>query len=171
MGKFLTVVISWLFAAWTSFVFLNSLRFKFDTTALEPAHIFNTIGTWMSDVISPALGDLFSSFGQYAVGIAELFTAFLLLLPILLWKKRRQLHFWGALLAVCVMTGAIFFHLFTPLGWHPTWAVSGPSECAALYLEATQQCSDTFLANAALSIFIGGIIVAILNRKPSESTF
>jgi len=167
MGKVIIAIISWLFAAWTSFVFLNSLRFKFDTTALEPAHIFNTIGTWISDVISPALGNLFSSFGQYAVGISELLTAFLLLLPIILWKKRRQFHFWGALLAVGVMTGAIFFHLATPLGWHPTWAVSGPDECAALYLEATKQCSDTFLANAALSIFIGGLIVAFLNRKES----
>ena len=168
MGRIITIIISWLFAAWTSFVFLNSLRFKFDTTALEPAHIFSTIGTWLGDVIGPAIGDLFSSFGQYAVGAAELFTAFLLLLPILLWKKRRQLHFWGALLAVCVMVGAIFFHLFTPLGWNPTWAVSGPSECAAVYLEATNQCSDTFLANAALSILVGGIIVAFLNRKVSE---
>ncbi len=167
MGKVIIAIISWLFAAWTSFVFLNSLRFKFDTTALEPAHIFSTIGTWLGEVISPAIGDLFSSFGQYAVGVAELFTAFLLLLPILLWKKRRQLHFWGALLAVCVMIGAIFFHLFTPLGWHPTWAVSGASECAAVFIEATSQCSDTFLANAALSILIGGIIVAFLNRKES----
>jgi len=167
MGRTIVAIISWIFAVWTSFVFLNSLRFKFDTTALEPAHIFNTIGTWIGDIISPTLGDLFSSFGQYAVGIAELFTAFLLLLPIIMWKKRRKFHFWGALLAVCVMIGALFFHLATPLGWNPTWAVSGPSECAAVYLEATKQCSDTFLANAALSILIGGLIVAFLNRKES----
>jgi len=165
MGKIIVAAISWLFAAWTSFVFLNSLRFKFDKTALEPAHIFSTIGTWLGDILGPAIGDLFSSFGQYVVGGAELFTAFLLLLPLLLWKKRRSLHFWGALLAVCVMLGAIFFHLFTPLGWEPTWAVSGASECQAVFIEASSQCKDTFLANAAVSILVGGIIVVLLNRK------
>jgi hypothetical protein len=27
-------------------------------------------------------------------------------------------------MASVVMTGAIFFHIFTPLGWHPTWQVA-----------------------------------------------
>ena len=165
MGKIIVVIISWLFAAWTSFVFLNSLIFKFDKTALEPAHIFSTIGTWLGDILGPTIGNLFSSFGQYAVGGAELLTAIILLLPLLLWKHRAKFHFWGALLAVCIMIGAIFFHIFTPLGWNPTWAVSGAAECNAVFIEATSQCSDTFLANAAVSILIGGIIVALLNRK------
>ncbi|MGK0271736.1 MAG: hypothetical protein ACI88H_002402 [Cocleimonas sp.] len=159
------IIISWVFAVWTSYVFLGSLFYKFDKTAAEPAHIFGTIGTWLTDTLGATIGDLFANFGQYLIGAAELFTALVLLLPLILWKYRAKLHFWGALMAVCVMAGAIFFHLFTPLGWNPTWSVANASECHAVFLEATSQCSDTTLAYAALSILILGLIVAFLNRK------
>lgn len=158
-------IISWLFAGWTCFVFLNSLLFKFDKTALEPAHIFNTIGTWLGEILGPTVGNIFSSFGQYAIGGAELITSLVLLAPLLLWKYRAKLHFWGALMAVCIMIGAIFFHLVTPLGWVPTWDVSGADQCQGVFVEATSQCKDTFLANAALIILVGGLIVAFLNKR------
>jgi len=171
MGKIIVALISWVFAGWTSFVFLNSLLFKFDKTALEPAHIFGTIGTWLGDILGSTVGDLFSSFGQYAVGGAELFTALLLLLPLLLWKHRAKFHFWGALMAVCVMIGALFFHIATPLGWNPTWTVPSAADCHSVFIEASSQCSDTFLANAALSILVLGIIVVFLNRHRGNDHF
>lgn len=161
----MVAIISWIFTALTSFVFLMSLSFKFDKTALEPAHIFSTVGAWLTDIIGPMAGDLFAMVGQYVIGGAELFASLILLSAAIFYKKRATLHFWGATLAVALMTGALFFHLVTPLGWAPTWSVAGPAECQALYLEATKQCSDTGLANMAAAIFGLGIVVMFLNRK------
>ena len=50
----------------------------------------------------------FSSHGGTVTGIAELIASILVLMP-----KTRV---WGALTGVMIMPGAIFFHLFTPLG-------------------------------------------------------
>ncbi len=161
----MVVAISWVFAAWTSYVFLGSLYYKFDATAAEPAHIFSTIGTWMSDTLGSTIGDLFASYGQYLIGGAELLAALVLLSPLLFSKHRAKLHFFGGLLASAVMAGAIFFHLFTPLGWSPTWAVKDISECHAVFDAAALTCADTSLANAAVSIFVLGLIVAFLNKK------
>ena len=149
----MVVAISWLFTLWTSYVFLGSLYYKFDATAAEPTHIFNTIGAWMSDTLGATIGSLFADFGQYLIGGAELLTSLILLAPLLLDKHREMLHCLGGLMASGVMAGAIFFHLFTPLGWVPTWVVDGVTY------------TDTSLANAAVSIFILGLVVAFLNRK------
>lgn len=161
----MVAIISWLFALWTSYVFLLSLFYKFDTSALEPVHIFNTIGTWMNDVLGATVGGLFASFGQYLIGGAELITSLVLLSPIIFYKARRQLHLLGGVMAAIVMAGAVFFHLFTPLGWYPTWAVANAGECDAVYNALAGTCSDTGLAFAALSILVLGIIVALLNKK------
>ncbi len=159
------VIISWLFAVWTSYVFLFSLYFKFDPSAKEPIHIFQTIGAWMSDTLGATIGNLFTNFGQYGVGGAELITSVILLAPIVI-GNREKLHFIGALAAMAVMAGAIFFHLFTPLGWHPTWAVENASQCGggAIYDAVANTCADTSLANAAVSIFVLGLVVAFINK-------
>lgn len=98
---------SWALTLLISVMFIQSLRFKF-TGAEETVHIFGTIGTWMSSVLFSGLGNWFATSGAYAVGIAELIAAGLLLYP--------KTRFYGAVGAFCIMTGAIFFHLFTPLG-------------------------------------------------------
>lgn len=121
-----TNIISWLITLWISKVFLFSLPYKF---SLHPdtQHIFGVIGDWMKDVIGLSLGEWFSSYGAYAVGSFELVISSILLLPALLWllakmkviKKtpdQQLLHAAGGLLAFFVMSGAMFFHLFTPLG-------------------------------------------------------
>lgn len=95
MNKKVTIVLSIIIA----FVFLQSLPFKF-TNSLETQHIFGTLGEWSGI-------DWFGSYGGYMVGAAELIAA------ILLFTSLRAL---GALLALGIMSGAIFFHLFTPLG-------------------------------------------------------
>jgi len=82
-----------------AFVFLQSLPFKF-TNALETQHIFTTLAEWSGLT-------WFGVYGGYLIGVAELAAA------ILLFTKLRSL---AAVMAIAIMSGAIFFHLFTPLG-------------------------------------------------------
>jgi hypothetical protein len=158
------VIVSWLIALWASNVFITSLFYKFDDTALEPQHIFSTIGTWLGETIHPLLGELFAEYGAIAIGLAELATALVLLSPIVLWKHRAKLHCLGGMMASVVMAGAIFFHLFTPLGWKPTWWVDNEALWDAAFL-APNSCVDAGLANAALSILILGLLLVWMNKK------
>lgn len=164
MNNTIKIIVSWLIALWASNVFLSSLFYKFDNTALEPQHIFSTIGMWMSETISPVLGELFAEYGAILIGVAELATALVLLSPIVLWKHREKLHCIGGLMASAVMAGAVFFHIFTPLGWNPTWQVVNEAACQAVFL-SPNACTDTGLANAALSILILGIVMAVINKN------
>jgi hypothetical protein len=82
-----------------AFVFLQSLPFKF-TNSLETQHIFTTLANWSGFT-------WFGVYGGYMIGTAELVTA------ILLFTKLRSI---AAVMAIGIMSGAIFFHLFTPLG-------------------------------------------------------
>jgi hypothetical protein len=82
-----------------AFVFVQSLFFKF-TNSLETQHIFGVLGQW-SGV------DWFARYGAYGVGSAELVASVLLF---------TRYHGAGAVMALGIMTGALFFHLFTPLG-------------------------------------------------------
>ena len=84
---------------YVSVVFVQSLFFKF-TGAPETVHIFGILAQWSG------IG-LFASIGAYSVGLVEL------LASCLLWTKFRL---FGAIMAVGTMSGAVFFHLFTPLG-------------------------------------------------------
>ncbi|CAB5500205.1 hypothetical protein AZO1586I_667 [Bathymodiolus thermophilus thioautotrophic gill symbiont] len=166
MNNTIKVIISWLIALWASNVFLSSLFYKFDNTALEPQHIFGTIGIWISDTINTTLGELFTEYGAILIGLAELATALVLLSPIVLWKHREKLHCIGGLMASVVMVGAIFFHIVTPLGWHPTWQVVNEVACQAVFI-APNSCADTSLANVALSILVLGVVMVWLNKKPN----
>ena len=100
-------IISWVLALWIAFVFVQSLFFKF-TNAPDTQYIFGTIGAWMDGNFLQPLASPFTLYGGYTVGAVELIASILLILP-----RYRPL---GALLAFGLMTGAIFFHLFTPLG-------------------------------------------------------
>ena len=86
-------------AALIAFVFIQSLFFKF-TGSYETEHIFGTLATWSGL-------SWFGSFGGYLIGIAELISAILLF---------TRWHGLGAIMNMGIMSGAIFFHLFTPLG-------------------------------------------------------
>ena len=98
----------WVMAAFIAIVFLQSLFFKF-TNSFETQHIFGTIGEWMASVGFPEFAATgFAAYGGYTVGTVELIASLLLL------TRRTQLL--GAALAFGVISGAIFFHLFTPLG-------------------------------------------------------
>jgi uncharacterized membrane-anchored protein len=39
--------------------------------ALEPQHIFATIGIWISDTISTTLGELFAEYGAILIGLND----------------------------------------------------------------------------------------------------
>ena len=92
--------ILWLLSAYIGFVFVQSLFFKF-TGAYESIYIFSTLRAWSGVA-------LFEPFGRFAIGTFELTASILLFVP--------RLRIFGAALAIGIMSGAIFFHLFTPLG-------------------------------------------------------
>lgn len=98
----------WALAVFIAVVFVQSLFFKF-SDSFETRHIFGVIGEWMGDVGFPeGMAAAFAAWGGYAVGSAELLASLMLLL--------RRTQSYGAALAFAIISGAIFFHLFTPLG-------------------------------------------------------
>jgi len=101
-------IVNWILPLYIAFVFLQSLFFKFSGSE-ETVIIFNTIGTWMANIGLPqSFAQGFSNYGGTATGLVELIASILVLIPIS--------RVWGALAGLMVMSGAIFFHLFTPLG-------------------------------------------------------
>lgn len=112
--KVLKPAVLWGGALFISAIFLDSLRFKF-TGHQTPRHIFETLKEWSG------VG-LFYPAGPVVIGLAELVSAALLIAAPLFFAAtgksalaaRSQLV--GAVIAIGVMSGAIVFHLFTPLG-------------------------------------------------------
>ena len=87
-------------SAYIAFVFVQSLFYKF-TGSEESIFIFSTLREWSG------IG-LFEPAGRWIIGSAELVASILLFVP--------GATVLGAGMAIGIMTGAIFFHLFTPLG-------------------------------------------------------
>lgn len=102
-------------ALFVAFVFFQSLFFKFAELFGTPAditvYIFSTIGQWMQDVGLGIIGELFGQYGGIVIGLAELVAGGLILYSGTRW--------YGALLGLAIISGAIFFHVFTPLGLFP----------------------------------------------------
>ena len=97
-------------------VFLDSLRYKF-SNAPETQVIFGKLDAWAASWGADGLFAQTGLFSQYVIGSAELVASGLLLLGLIPGLKR--LNALGALLAFAVMSGAVSFHLFTPLGIDP----------------------------------------------------
>ena len=87
-------------SAFIAFVFVQSLFYKF-TGSEESIFIFSTLRDWSG------IG-LFEPFGRWFIGLSELVAS------ILLFSARTRI--WGAGMALVIISGAIVFHLFTPLG-------------------------------------------------------
>ena len=97
-----------------AFVFIQSLFFKY-AGAPETVHIFTTLNDWAADTIG--IEGLFLApgiFNAYVIATAELVASIMLLIG--LFTAKKFLIPSGALLSLGIITGAIFFHLFTPLG-------------------------------------------------------
>lgn len=107
----------WIAHALTIFiaaVFLDSLRFKF-TNAPKTQIIFGDLDSWAASLGAPGLFAHGGIFSQYVIGGAELIAS-IMLIATMVFKRYRFLQPAGALLAIAIMSGAISFHLFTPLG-------------------------------------------------------
>ena len=151
---------SWLLSGWAAFVFASSLPYKFSGHPTTQ-HIFNTIGAWVSETVSAPLGLVFSAYGAVTIGSAELISAVLLMLPAVLWlyklmtgKKfgpsRSTLHAVGGSMAAALMGGAVFFHLFTPLGVQVL--VDGVSDGGSLF-------------RTAITVLVSGLLLVALNAS------
>ena len=159
-GSVAVAAISWIIAAWMLWVFLGSLPYKF-TQHPDTQHIFGTIGAWLGGILGDGIGGLFANLGPYAVGAFELATSIVLLVPLFAWLTRKVVggrptrarawwHRLGGAMAAVVMAGAVFFHLFTPLGIEVLH--EGQSDGGSLFY-------------AAVSILVGGIVMVLLNRR------
>lgn len=113
--------------AFVIFVFVQSLFFKF-AGSTETDIIFNTIGEWMGTIGLGFISAPFAKYGGYVIGITELIASAMLLSPTL----RRA----GAALGMAVISGAIFFHLFTPLGVNRVIDEAGNTDGGALFFMA-----------------------------------
>lgn len=104
-----------LLSLYIAFVFIQSLFFKY-ADATETQLIFGTLEIWFAGwsgiegVFAP--GGIFSA---KVIATVELLASVLLLTGLFV-PRLRVLQFAGAVLALAVISGAIFFHLFTPLG-------------------------------------------------------
>ena len=124
-------------------VFLDSLRYKF-TNAIETQVIFGRLDAWAASFGAKGLFAQTGLFSQYVIGSAELLASSLLLLG--LFPALRRLQTVGALIAVAVMTGAVNFHLWTPLGIDPNNDGGG-------------------LFAMAVTVWLSSIVMLIVNRK------
>lgn len=118
----------WIPPVFVTFVFVQSLFFKFSGSE-ETVIIFNTIADWMAGLpVLAAIAEPFAAYGGNVVGFTELVAAVLILVP--------RTRFYGALLGFGVISGAIFFHLFTPLGVVRVVDAAGNTDGGALFAMA-----------------------------------
>mgnify|MGYP006100333141 CR=1 FL=1 len=137
----------WGLGIFIGFVFVQSLFFKF-TNSFETQHIFGTIGQWMEGVgFLQFIAGRFAAYGGYTIGTVELIATILILI--------RKTQIFGAALAFAVISGAIFFHLFTPLGVSVIINEVGDTDGGQLFaiavLVAVSAATIVFLRRADLS--------------------
>ena len=113
--------------AYVVFVFVQSLFFKFAGSE-QTDIIFSTIAEWMNGVGLSFIAPAFGSVGGYVIGFTELIAAIMLIFA----ATRRK----GALLGLAVISGAIFFHLFTPLGVDRVIDAAGNTDGGTLFYMA-----------------------------------
>lgn len=105
----------WLLSVFVAFVFIQSLFFKF-TGSPETVYIFEVkLDPWAASLGFPGVFAPGGIFSAKVVGTMELIAS-LLLIAGAAWSSNRTLQMLGAALGLGVISGAIFFHLFTPLG-------------------------------------------------------
>lgn len=104
----------WVLTLYVAFVFVQSLFFKF-TGSPETVYIFEAkLDPWAASLGFPGVFAPGGIFSAKVVGVFELIASVLLLEGAATSKPAVQAA--GALLGLGVISGAIVFHLFTPLG-------------------------------------------------------
>ncbi len=130
------------------FVFLQSLVYKFSGSE-QTEIIFTTIAEWMKTVGLGLIAPSFAALGGYVVGGAELIASGLLIKS----STRR----YGALLGLAIMSGAIFFHLGTPLGVDRKINAAGDTDGGVLFF-------------MACGVWLCCAILYLMNRKRKTSS-
>lgn len=145
-------------AIFMSIIFLDSLRYKFTNHPKTIVIFTEKLDGWAATLGAKGLFAQTGLFSQYVIGTIELLASTLLLVGIL--PKFRHLQAGGALAGILVMTGAISFHLFTPLGTDPNHDGGGlfVVACmvwvfAALMLSVLRRQELLVLINRILAIF------------------
>jgi hypothetical protein len=128
----------WPLAAWIACIFIWYLQYKF-TGHPGSTYLFTILTDWLG-----LHG--YEKVMRIGTGVAELVAAILLFIP--------RLQVLGAALALGIMTGAIFFHVVSPLGIDPY------NDGGVLFKEA---CA-TWAAAAGILILLRRAAAAILDR-------
>lgn len=149
-------------AVFMALVFLDSLRFKF-LNLPQTQVIFGKLDGWAESLGADGLFAQTGLLSQYVIGGIELLAAGLLLIGII--PRLRHLQAGGALAGLLVMTGAIAFHLFTPLGTDPN------NDGGGLFIAA---CLNWMFAVLLLFVFRRSELIVLLTRissifRPSAS--
>ena len=105
----------WLPTLFVALVFIQSLFFKFSGSP-ETVYIFQgKLDPWAASLGFPGLFAPGGIFSAKVIGSFELLASLLLLVGAAM-SRQRLVQVLGAALGLGVISGAIFFHLFTPLG-------------------------------------------------------
>ena len=105
----------WVLTLYVALVFIQSLFFKF-TGSPETVYIFQgKLDPWAASLGFPGVFAPGGIFSATVVGSFELIASALLLAGALM-SGQRAVQVLGAAMGLGVISGAIFFHLFTPLG-------------------------------------------------------
>ncbi len=129
--------------AYVIFVFVQSLFFKFAGSE-ETDIIFSTIAAWMKEIGLGFIAPTFESIGGYVIGGIELIASILLLMV-----ATRRL---GAAIGFCVISGAIFFHLATPLGVNRVVNAAGDTDGGVLFF-------------MACGVWLSCLLIFVLSKK------
>lgn len=141
-----------LMAVFMAVIFLDSLRFKF-TDHPNTQEIFGRLDGWAGTLGAAGLFAHTGLFSQYVIGAIELLAASLLIVG--LHPRFKPLQAGGALAGLLVMTGAVSFHLFTPLGVDPN------NDGAGLFIAA---CTNLAFAVLLLAVFRRAALAALIAR-------
>jgi len=105
----------WALTVFIAFVFIQSLFFKF-TGSPETVYIFEgKLDPWAASLGFPGVFAPGGIFSAKVVGVAELVASILVLAGARM-AGNRLIQVAGAAMGLGVISGAIFSHLFTPLG-------------------------------------------------------
>lgn len=107
---------AWILTIYVAFVFIQSLFFKF-TGSPETVYIFQgKLDPWAASLGFPGVFAPGGIFSAKVVGSFELIASVLLIIGAFVHKNNPWVQIAGAAMGLGVISGAIFFHLFTPLG-------------------------------------------------------
>jgi uncharacterized membrane protein YphA (DoxX/SURF4 family) len=142
-----------------AFVFVQSLFFKFSDSP-ETQYIFGTLDAWGASLGFPGWFSPSGVFSQYVVGSVELVASLTLLIGLAM--RRQVVVGAGALLGLGVISGAIFFHLATPLGIEVR-NTDGTLDGGELFALAC----GVWVSCAALFWFTRGALMGLLRADPA----